>query len=159
MIVIKRSVSLFLLLFVAVSAVYAQGQQQPQPATPDSVTDEELKQFAAVTDAAQSIRQEVQQEVQTLVEEQGMDYGRFQKIMMNRQNPNASGEVETTAEEEKKINSIQPQLMQINKEARQEFVQLIQNKGFTPQRFQEIMRAVQMSAELQKRLGTIQAEG
>ena len=159
MIVIKRSVSLFLLLFVAVSAVYAQGQQQPQPATPDSVTDEELKQFAAVTDAAQSIRQEVQQEVQTLVEEQGMDYGRFQKIMMNRQNPNASGEVETTAEEEKKINSIQPQLMQINKEARQEFVQLIQNKGFTPKRFQEIMRAVQMSAELQKRLGTIQAEG
>ena len=51
-------------------------------------------------------------------------------------------------EEEKKIKNIQPKLMKINQQAQQEFVQLIQQEGFTPRRFQQIMRAVQMSAEL-----------
>lgn len=158
---IKRSVSLILILFVAASAVYAQGgqRQQVQPATPDSVSDKELKQFAQVTDAAKTIRQDVQQEVQTLVEDEGMEFARFQKIMMSRQNPKAKGKVETTAEEENKIKNIQPQLMKINQQARQEFVQLIQQEGFTTRRFEQIMRAVQMSAELQQRLKQIQSEG
>lgn len=157
---IKRSLSLFLILFVAVSAVHAQGNQQPPAAaSPDSVSDQELKKFARVTDSAQSIRQNVQQQVQTLVEEEGMEFSRFQKIMMSRQNPKASGQVETTAEEEKKIKNIQPQLMKINKQAQQEFVQVIQDEGFTPQRFQQVMRAVQMNAELQQRLKEVQSEG
>jgi len=158
---IKRGFSLLIILLVAVTTLNAQGaqQQQQQTISPDSVSDEELEQFAEVTTSASSIRQEVQQKVQTLVEEEGMEFARFQKIMMNRQNPNASGQVETTAEEEKKIKNIQPQLMKINKQAQQDFVQIIQDEGFTPQRFQEIMRAVQMNAELQQRLQALQSEG
>lgn len=147
------------MLFIAATAAYAQGGQQmqpPKPAAPDSVSEQELQKFANVTDSAQSIQKEVQSKVQTLVEDEGMKFSRFQKIMMSQRNPQSS--VSPTSEEQKKIKAIQPQLMKINKQAQQQFVQLIQDEGLTPQRFQQIMRGVQTNQELQKRLQSVRNE-
>lgn len=149
------------MLFLAVSAAQAQGgqmMQPPQPASPDSVSDTELQKFANVTDSAQSIQKDVQSKVQTLVEDEGMEFARFQKIMMSRQNPQADS-LDTSQEEMQTIKQIQPKLMQINKQAQQQFVQLIRDEGLTPQRFQQIMRGVQTHAELQKRLQSVQNGG
>lgn len=149
------------MLFLAVSAAQAQGgqmMQPPQPASPDSVSDTELQKFANVTDSAQSIQKDVQSKVQTLVEDEGMEFARFQKIMMSRQNPQA-GSLDTSQEEMQTIKQIQPKLMQINKQAQQQFVQLIRDEGLTPQRFQQIMRGVQAHEELQNRLQSMQNGG
>ncbi|MDZ7691371.1 MAG: DUF4168 domain-containing protein [Balneolaceae bacterium] len=157
---IKSSITLFLMFFVAVSAAHAQGgqmMQPPEPASPDSVSEKELQKFANVTDSAQSIQKEVQSKVQTLVEDEGMEFARFQKIMMSQQNPQADS-LDTSQEEMKTIKAIQPKLMQINKQAQQQFVQLIRSEGLTPQRFQAIMRGVQTNKELQQRLQSVQSE-
>ncbi|MFH5831318.1 DUF4168 domain-containing protein [Halalkalibaculum sp. DA3122] len=148
------------MLFIAASVAYAQGGQQqmqpPQPAAPEDVSDEELQKFSNITDSAQSIQQEVQSEVQTLVEDEGMEFARFQKIMMSQRNPQSS--VQPSQEEQEKIKTIQPELMKINKQAQQQFVQLIQDEGLTPQRFQQIMRGVQTNQELKQRLQSVQGE-
>ncbi|MDR8393051.1 DUF4168 domain-containing protein [Aliifodinibius sp. S!AR15-10] len=130
--------------------------QPPKPATPDSVSDQELQKFANVTDSAQSIQKEVQSQVQTLVEEEGMEFARFQKLMQSQRNPQSS--VQPSAEEQKKIKAIQPQLMKINRSAQQQFVQLIQDEGLTPQRFQQIMQGVRQHQELQQRLQSVQSD-
>lgn len=155
---IKSSITLFLILFVAATAVFAQGGRQapPMPQPADSVSDAELQKFANVTDSAQFIQQEIQSKVQSIVEGEGMEFTRFQKIMMSQQNPQAS--VETTPEEDTTIKAIQPQLMQIQRQAQQQFVQLIQDEGLSPQRFQRIMRAVQTDQQIQNRLKELQSQ-
>ena len=142
------------MLFVAVAAVFAQGRQQmPQPpAAADSVSESELQKFANITDSAQSIQEEIQSKVETLVEDEGMEFDRFRKIMMSKQSQQSAGQVETTQNEEEKIKSLQPKLMEINQQAQQQFVQLIQEEGLSPQRFQQIMKALQTSPDLQQRL-------
>lgn len=156
----KSTISILLMLFVAVSAVVAQGGQQgpPMPQPADTVSDGELQKFVKVTDSAQSIQKDIQSQVQTLVEDEGMEFSRFQEIMMSKQNPQASGEVQTNPDEEKTIKSIQPQLMKIQQQAQQQFVQLIQDEGLSPQRFQQIMRAVQTNPEMQQRLQEMQSQ-
>ncbi|MDX1638378.1 MAG: DUF4168 domain-containing protein [Balneolaceae bacterium] len=160
---IRTTLSIVITLFILSSAVYAQGGQRqmmqpPEPANPDSVSETELKKFARVTDSAQSIQKEVQSQVQTIVEDEGMEFSRFQEIMMNKQNPQAAGSLNTSQSEEKTIKQIQPQLMKINRQAQQQFVQLIRDEGLTPQRFQQIMRGVQTNKELQQRLQSVQSD-
>ncbi len=158
---IRTTLSLCLMLFVVASVAVAQGgqqqMQQPPPAEPDSVSDTELQKFANVTDSAQTIQQNIRSEVQTMVEDQGMEFTRFQEIMQSRQNPQA-GSPETTQEEQETIKKIEPQLMQLNKKAQQQFVQIIQDEGLSPTRFNQIMRGVQAHQELQKRLQAIQGD-
>lgn len=149
---IKRSASVFLALFVTATVVFSQDGRQQKTATPDSVSDKELEQFANVADSARSIQQEVESKVQTLVEDEGMKFTRFQQIMMSKQDPDAPGQVKATKKEEETIQKIQPQLMQINQQAQQQFVQVIQDEGLSTQRFQEIMRAIQTDPRLQQRL-------
>lgn len=150
------------MLIVVASAAIAQGGQQmmqpPQPANPDSVSNTELQKFANVTDSAQSISKDVQSKVQTLVEDEGMEFARFQKIMMSKRNPQSSGNLQTTQQEEKTIKQIQPKLMKIQKQAQMQIVQLIKEEGLTPQRFQQIMRGVQTNQELKKRLQSVQGD-
>lgn len=159
---IKTSISFCLMLIVVASATVAQGGQQmmqpPQPANPDSVSNTELQKFVNVTDSAQSISKDVQSKVQTLVEDEGMEFARFQKIMMSKRNPQSSGNLQTTQQEEKTIKQIQPKLMKIQKQAQMQIVQLIKEEGLTPQRFQQIMRGVQTNQELKKRLQSVQGD-
>lgn len=148
------------MVFVAAATAFAQvGQQQtpPQPAMPDSVSDQEMQKVVKVTDSMQTIQEEARSEVEDAVKEEGMEFARFQKIMMSKQNPQASGQVETTEKEEQAIEKIQPKVMKISQEAQQQFVQVIQEEGLTPQRFQQIMSAVQSDPEMRKRFEEAQS--
>ena len=156
---IRTISSACLIVLIAASVAVAQGgqmMQPPQPANPDSVTDAELQKFANVSDSAQSMQQQIQSKVQDLVEAEGMEFARFRKIMMSKQNPQAPGNIETSQEEEQTIKKIQPKLMEINKNAQQQFVQLIRDQGLTPQRFRQLMRGVQTNQQLKQRLQEIQ---
>lgn len=141
----------FVLGIVLISpSLFAQGQQM-QGAQPDSITDQELKKFVNTTGSLQTIQQETREEVETLVQKEGMEFERFQEIMMSKQNPQMAQDVEVTDKEEEAIKNVEPQLAEISKGAQQQFVQAIQQEGLTPQRFQQIMQAVRSNPDVSQR--------
>lgn len=148
--IFKRTLPFVLGIALLSPSLFAQGQQM-QPQQADSVTDAELEKFVNTTGSLQSIQQETQQEVQSLVEEEGMEFERFQKIMMSKQNPQMAQNVEVSKEEEKTIENVQPKLQKISQQAQQQFVAAIQEEGLTPQRFQQIMQAVRSDPQVSQR--------
>lgn len=145
-------VFLGLFLMMAGSAVaQIQQQQQQQPAQADSITDAELEKFANVTVESQKIQEEMRSEVDSMLADQNMEMERFEKIMMSKRNPQMADSVEVTSEEEKKMEAIQPKLMEMTQESQQQMVSIIQDNDLQPQRFQQIMQAVRTNPEVMKR--------
>lgn len=160
----KISLSVVLGMLLAANMAFAQGQQQQQPppqqqepaVDPESVTDEELAMFAEISNKAEEVQADAEEKVSELVEDEGMEMDRFQEIMMSQQNPQMSEEVEVSDEENEKIEKIQPEIMEINQDAQEQFVTIIEDEGLDPQRFQEIFQAIQSSPELMERFEEIQ---
>jgi hemolysin activation/secretion protein len=150
---LKSLLALFALLFVSTGSVLAQtAMPQQQTVKPEDITDQELKQFAATAQQMQKAQMKGNQKVKKKVEEKGMKFPRFRKIMMSKQNPKMAGKVEVTDREQKMIKELQPELMQIQKESRQEMMTVIQNSDLGMQRFQQIAQAVQQNPKLMKRV-------
>lgn len=153
----KNTVPFVVAMLLMVGSVVGQGQQmQQQQIDPDSITDEELGTLATIVDESQSIQEETQQELETILEEEGMEMERFQTIMMSQRNPQDSADM--TQEEEQTIKEIQPKLMKIQQESQQKFIQIVQDNGMQPQRFQQVMQAVQSNQEVAKRFQEIAAD-
>ncbi len=153
----KHTVPFVVAMLLMVSSVVGQGQQmQQQQIDPDSITDEELETLATIVDESQIIQEETQEELETILDEEGMEMERFQAIMMSQQNPQDSADM--TEEEEQTIEEIQPKLMKIQQESQQKFVQIVQDNGMEPQRFQQVMQAVQSNQEVAQRFQEIAAD-
>lgn len=148
-------------LFVTATA-FAQQQMtppQPEPLSPDEVTDEQLVMLSEITKAGQGIQEEAQQKMQAAIEETSMEYTRFEEIMMSQQNPQMAGQLNLTEEEQQTIQEVQPQLMQINQAAQQQYMQAIQEAGMDLQTFQQVAQAVQAHPEVAERFEAINSEG
>lgn len=154
----------FLLILGAIfstATVYAQQQQmppQPEALSPEDVTDEDLQLIVNISQAAEGIQQEANTKMKGIVEEGGIDYSRFQEIMMAQQNPQMAGDVEITEDEQKTLEQVQPELMQVNQEAQQKYVNTIKEEGLSVQKFQQIAQAIQTHPEVAERFEKIQAE-
>lgn len=148
-------------LFVTATA-FAQQQMtppQPEPLSPDEVTDEQLVMLSEITKAGQGIQEEAQQKMQAAIGETSMEYARFEEIMMSQQNPQMAGQLNLTEEEQQTIQEVQPQLMQINQAAQQQYMQAIQEAGMDLQTFQQVAQAVQAHPEVAERFEAINSEG
>ncbi len=148
-------------LFVTATA-FAQQQMtppQPEPLSPDEVTEEQLVMLSEITKAGQGIQEEAQQKMQAAIEETSMEYARFEEIMMSQQNPQMAGQLNLTDEEQQTIQEVQPQLMQINQAAQQQYMQAIQEAGMDLQTFQQVAQAVQAHPEVAERFEAINSEG
>src|SRR6056297_2142128 len=148
-------------LFVTATA-FAQQQMtppQPEPLSPDEVTEEQLVMLSEITKAGQGIQEEAQQKMQAAIEETSMEYARFDEIMMSQQNPQMAGQLNLTEEEQQTIQEVQPQLMQINQAAQQQYMQAIQEAGMDLQTFQQVAQAVQAHPEVAERFEAINSEG
>lgn len=152
--IFKHSIALALGFFLVAGAAFAQGQQMQQ-AQPDSITDKDLKKFAAVTSEVQKIQQRSQKKVQSILDDTDMDMQRFQQIMMSKRNPKMSDSMQVTDEEKKIIKEIRPKLMKMQQSSRKEMMGAMQDNDLSPQRFQAIMRAVQSNPEVMKRFQKI----
>ncbi|SMO92952.1 DUF4168 domain-containing protein [Gracilimonas mengyeensis] len=144
------------------ASVFAQQQQmpqQPQPLSPEEVSDEDLQMVSDISTAAQSIQQEADEKVRAIVEEQGMEFSRFQQIAMAQRNPQMAGQVNITEEEQKKLETVQPELMKVGQEAQQQYMQTIQEEGMTVQRFQRVAQSIQAHPEVAERFEEINGEG
>ncbi|MFP8487609.1 DUF4168 domain-containing protein [Gracilimonas sp. Q87] len=158
---LKYSTTLILgAIFVSATA-FAQQQMtppQPEPLGPDEVTDEQLVMLSEITKAGEGIQQEAQQKMQATIEETSMEYSRFEEIMMSQQNPQMAGQLDLSEEEQQTIQQVQPQLMQINQEAQQQYMQAIQEAGMDLQTFQQVAQAIQAHPEVAERFEAINGQ-
>lgn len=126
-------------------------QQKQQTVDPSSITDEELKKFAEAMQKAQKIQSEARSDMQTIVEDEGLTFKRFQQIMMSRQSPKMKDKVDVTDEEQEKMDNIQPQMEEAQKSARKDITEAIESTGISMERFKEIGQAMRQNKELLKR--------
>lgn len=159
--VLKSMIACTLLVLACTGMVFAQVQQQPQqpqqPQMPDvpapeDISDEELLAFLQTSDAIQPIQVEAQEEMQKIIEDEGMEFQRFQQIMMSMQNPQMADQVEVSADEEETIQAMQPKLMEVEAEATEEITSEISNQGLEVERYQAIFMSLQQNPDLMERL-------
>lgn len=155
----KKLVLTLICSFLVAGSLFAQGQQQPQMPpqqqnipTSSDVSDEELTKLGEAAEALEPIQMETQEKVQKAVEEEDLSFERFQQMMMAMQNPQMSQQVNITDEEKAKIQTLQPTLMQIQTEARQQMSEKVQEHGLTMQRYQQIIMGAQQDQELMARV-------
>lgn len=141
-------------IFSTVTA-FAQVSQQPEPLNPDEITDDDLQMVSNISDSAQGIQQEADEKVKGLVESEGMEFPRFQEIVMSQQNPQMAGEVEISEDEQASLEKLQPELTQVTQEAQQKYVETIEAEGLTVQKFQQIAQAIQTHPEIAERFEEI----
>lgn len=153
----KQLMPVIIGLLLMAGSAFAQVQQQPQPAQPDSITDTELKKFADVTTESQKIQQQMRTEVDSMLVQEDMDMERFEEIMMSKRNPQMADSVEISEDEKKTMETIQPKLMEMQQKSQQQMVSIIQDKNLQPQRFQQIMQAVRTNPEVMKRFQEVAA--
>lgn len=152
----KQSAALVLGFLLMAGSVFAQGnpmQQQMQQTQPDSITDEELKKFAAVTS---DVNEKIDEEIVSLLADKEMDPERFEEIMMSQNNPQqTSDSVDVTEQEQKTVDEVQPKLMKVQQK---EIMNAMEENGLQPQRFQTIVKALQSNPEVVKRYRQIAQE-
>mgnify|MGYP000235058475 CR=1 FL=1 len=151
---LRFTTTLFLGALFVTATAFAQQQQmppQPEPLSPDEVTDEQLQMVSDITTAGQAIQEEANNKMKKAVEEVGMEFERFQQIMMAQQNPQMAGQLDLSEEEQSSLQEVQPQLMQINQQARQQYMQLIQDEDISLQTFQQVAQAIQAHPEVAER--------
>ena len=140
------------IIFLSAQMAFAQQMQQPKPASPDEVSDEELSMFAQTLNKLEPLQQELQNDIEELVKSENMEMQRFQEIMVAMQNPQMSDQAEITDEEQEKIGKMQPKLVELQMGAQEKMVNVIEDNGLQLQRYQELMLGVQQHQELATRL-------
>ena len=158
---VLKSLSVILIgILFGASVAFGQGmdqqQQQQMPDLPTSadVSDEELTQFVKTIADIEPIQMEAQAEIEQAVEEEELDFERFQQLMMAMQNPQMADQIEMSDEEQEKIQNIQPKLQEIQMGAEEEIIAMIEDNGLNVDRYQAIMMGAQQDQELMTRLQT-----
>lgn len=150
----KQSAAFLLGFLLMAGSVFGQGnpmQQKMQQTQADSITNEELQKFAAVTS---DVNEKIDAEIVSLLADKEMDPQRFQEIMMKQRNPR-SDSADVTEEEQKTIDEVQPKLMKVQQK---EIMNAMEKNGLQPQRFQAIVKALQSNPEVVKRYRQIAQE-
>lgn len=152
----KQSAAFVLGFLLMAGSVFAQGnpmQQKMQQTQPDSISDEELKKFAAVTS---TVNEKIDEEIVSLLADKEMDPERFEEIMMSQNNPQQTGDsVDVTEKEQKTVDEVQPKLMKVQQK---EIMNAMEENGLQPQRFQAIVKALQSNPQVVKRYRQIAQE-
>jgi len=154
------SVLSFICLFL-VAGVTAQtpGRRpnRPQPLNPDSISKQELQNFAETSAAAQKIQQSSVSKVKATVQKDGMNFNHFRQLVMAQRNPNKK-QPKISKADQKKMAKIQKDLMQIQNDTNQEIIKKIKSNGMTVERYQRIIATLQSNKELRQRYGKIKQQ-
>ena len=116
----------------------------------NTVSTQELEQFAGALGKIQEVTQETQQEMVAAVENEGLGIQRFNEMMEATQDPNK--EVEGSEDEIKKFESATTELDKIQKESQRHMEAGIIEEGLTVERYRAIAALVQEDAGLQQKL-------
>lgn len=142
-----KSFVLAIALMGGVSAFAQQPQMMQQEQQQKvEVNDNDLEQFANVTQDVMQKNQEVQQQMLGEIEKEGLTGERYTQLQMAEQNPTAKSDA--SKEELAKKQKIDQKLDQLNQELQKKQVAIIEEGGMTLERYQEIANAVQSDQSL-----------
>jgi hypothetical protein len=148
MLTLKKVTGLIVFFFLVIASTLAQLPQQPQQ--PAEVSDAEIGQFANAFKKIQSIDQQVQGKMISVIQEKGIEVQRFNEIRNAQQDPDK--EVDADEDEIKKFESANQEIEKIQNIAQQDMQKQITDAGLTVNRYQEIMIAVKNDPVLQEKL-------
>jgi hypothetical protein len=129
-----------------------QMQQQQQPAAATDVTDEELDQFVNASTSAQQIQMDSQQEMITIVENEGLAVETYNQIAEGRQMGQTDDEINVSAEDLERYDRASESIAEVERDIEADLTTAIEDEGMDMQRFQEINIAIQQDPELQQRV-------
>lgn len=139
-----------------------QGQQQFQPdqsAPSIDVSDEELEKFTEVSMVAQEIQRSSQQDMLTIVEEEGLDVETYNVIAEARFNEQSDDEIDVSSEDIEKFDAASERVEEIQQDVESEMAEAVEAEGMEMDRFMEINMAMQQDQELQQRVQQMMMQG
>lgn len=144
----KKFISLLTVFFIGSTFLF--GQFEPQQAEPATVSDDELKLFAAAFIEVQEIDHQAQEEMMGAVEGSGLTVDRYNEIQQSQHMPDQ--DANATEEEMESYEKANENIGAIQASAQQEMIEKIEDEGLSINRYQEIMMAVQNDMQLQEKL-------
>ncbi len=144
---VKIKSLLFLVTILGAFSLSAQEQ---------NISDTELGQFADAYIKVQMQNQEAQQNMMTIIEDEGLQLERFSEIQEATMDPNKK--TDATADEMKKHAKAIAKMEKMQPELEKKAVTEIESAGISFDRYKSLAKAVQEEKELQQRLQTILVE-
>jgi hypothetical protein len=135
------------IFFIISAPVFAQEASQTV-----EIPDNELEDFVSALKDVEEIQETSQQTYTEMIEEEGMTEQRFGEIHNANQNPDSTGEIEISDQENESYQVLLGQLIEMQQEAQQEMQAAVTDNGLEVPRFNEILVAVQQDPGLQERV-------
>lgn len=142
----------FFLFFTILGStlLYAQNQQLPQQQQKIEVGDAELSKFAVAFQQTRMIMGEAQQEMATVVQNNGLEIQRFNELYQAAMDPEK--EMDATAEEREQYKKIVSEIEKMQSGLQKKIENAITEQGLSLERYEQIGMALQTDPELQERL-------
>jgi hypothetical protein len=128
-----------------------QGQMQ-QPTIDTEVSDEELDQFLDASARAQEVQMGFQQQMISIVEEEGIEVETYVQIAEGLQMGQSEEDLNVSDEDMEKFNRASASIEEVGQEMDNELETVIEEEGMSIERFQEINMAIQQDPSLQQRI-------
>ncbi|MGJ3253909.1 MAG: DUF4168 domain-containing protein [Elainellaceae cyanobacterium] len=122
------------------------------PAEADPISSEEIQQFANVVPDLQAIQQTAEEQVVAVIEESGLSRERFSEIFQAQESPEMAPEADVSPEEAQSFNDAYAQIQSIETEITAQREQVLETAGLDPERFNEILVAVQQDPSLRQQV-------
>ncbi len=129
--------------------------QMPASQGQTTVSQEELQQFASVIPQLQQIGQSSQERSVQIIEQSPLTIERFQELSGAPQSPGAEPSPPAppaNAEEEQTYNQVASEIQSIQEETLAQQEEVVRAGGLDPNRFNEILVAIQQDPGLQRQL-------
>lgn len=141
-------------MMVALVAAFGAAQdmfpgEAPEPV---DVSDSELNQFVDALQQIEQVQQETQQDMITVLDEQGISTERFNEIYQSEHSPEFELDQPLSSDEEGRYRVAEQQLQGIQEESQVQMSQVVENEGLNVERFNEIYVALTQDPELQQRV-------
>ena len=117
-----------------------------------TVSQEELQQFANLLPTLQEIGQTSQHRAVQAIEQSGLSVERFQELSEAQQYPGAIPSSPATPEEQQSFNQVAPEIQSIQEETLDQQEEAVRAGGLEPNRFNEILVAIQEDPTLQQQV-------
>lgn len=133
-------------------------QLQPQVPEIKEVTDDELKRLVKVNNEIMPIQRELQVEQIAAVEDGGMEVERFSQIASAMQQGMSTDDLDASTREMETFNELMQKIMELEDEANEKIIGVIEENDFELERFQQVFTALQTDPELQEKFMEYQEE-
>lgn len=126
-------------------------QQPAQSAEGAEISDEDLAKFIEVSSSVQEVQMESQQEMITVVEEEGLSVEVYNQIAQARYTGEDEGELDISDEDREKFDRAYEVISEMEVEMEEQLAQKIEEEGMDMEQFQTISMVLQQDPELQQR--------